>query len=248
MNVVGKTGCLCQPKAAMGGKLEGWKRTLDVVCIVLALPVLVPLLLMVGAAVWILSPGPVLFRQERIGYRGQRFECLKFRTMKVNAESTGHQQHLEQLIRSNTPMVKLDTKGDARLIRFGRVFRATGLDELPQLFNVVRGEMSLVGPRPCLAYEYERYEPWQKQRFDALPGLTGLWQVSGKNKTTFTEMMEMDVWYAHHKSLVLDLKILLKTMPAVLEQAKDMALRGRQQPAVVPLGATPPKQQSVDCK
>lgn len=226
------------------GRVALWKRALDLVCIVLALPLLVPLGLVVGAAIWMLSPGPVLFRQERVGFRGKRFECLKFRTMKVNADQAGHQKHLEQLMAANVPMVKLDMRGDSRLIRFGRVFRATGLDELPQVINVLRGEMSLVGPRPCLPYEYERYLPWQRQRFEALPGLTGLWQVSGKNKTTFNEMMEMDVWYARNQSLLLDVQILFKTLPAILEQAKDMALSGRRQATSIPLGAVHSEQPS----
>jgi lipopolysaccharide/colanic/teichoic acid biosynthesis glycosyltransferase len=142
--------------------------------------------------------------------------------MKVNADCSAHQRHLESLMKGKVPMVKMDLIGDERLIRLGRLFRVMGLDELPQLINVLRGEMSLVGPRPCLSYEYEEHLPWQRQRFDTVPGLTGLWQVSGKNHTTFDEMVRMDIWYGNNKSLRLDLAILFKTIPAVLAQVKEL--------------------------
>jgi lipopolysaccharide/colanic/teichoic acid biosynthesis glycosyltransferase len=173
------------------------------------------------------SRGPVLFRQERIGLQGRRFRMVKFRTMKVGADNSAHRQYLQQLISTETPMTKMDLKGDPRLIFLGAILRATGLDELPQLLNVVQGEMSLVGPRPCLPYEYEGYSPFQRRRFEALPGLTGLWQVSGKNHTTFNEMIQMDVWYAHHKSLWLDVKIILRTVPALLRQVLETCWANR---------------------
>ena len=154
----------------------------------------------------IVSKGPVLFRQERVGYLGQRFMCFKFRTMFVNSDTNVHQGHLDQLMDSDAPLIKMDSKGDPRIIPFGKLLRATGLDELPQLLNVLRGEMSLVGPRPCLPYEYNKYQRWQKERFNTLPGLTGLWQVGGKNKTTFTEMICLDIRYARTRTLWLDLK------------------------------------------
>jgi len=169
----------------------------------------------------IVSQGPVLFRQERVGYLGQRFMCFKFRTMYVNADTAVHQGHLDQLMDLDTPLVKMDAKGDPRIIPFGRLLRASGLDELPQLINVLRGEMSLVGPRPCLPYEYNKYQRWQKERFNTLPGLTGLWQVCGKNKTTFTEMICLDIRYARARTLWLDLKILLMTFPAVMVQVLE---------------------------
>jgi lipopolysaccharide/colanic/teichoic acid biosynthesis glycosyltransferase len=115
-------------------------------------------------------------------------------------------------------MVKLDARGDSRIIPFGLLLRSTGLDELPQLLNVLRGEMSLVGPRPCLAYECDEYLPWQRERFNTLPGLTGLWQVNGKNQTTFAEMMQLDISYTREKTLWLDLAIILKTIPAIMGQ------------------------------
>ena len=174
-----------------------------------------------GVLVRIVSQGPVLFRQERVGYLGQRFMCFKFRTMYVNADTAVHQGHLDQLMDLDTPLVKMDAKGDPRIIPFGRLLRASGLDELPQLINVLRGEMSLVGPRPCLPYEYNKYQRWQKERFNTLPGLTGLWQVCGKNKTTFTEMICLDIRYARARTLWLDLKILLMTFPAVMVQVLE---------------------------
>ncbi len=118
-------------------------------------------------------------------------------------------------------MTKLDARGDKRLIPVGRWLRAAGLDELPQLINVWRGEMSLVGPRPCLPSEYEKYLPWQRERFNVLPGVTGLWQVSGKNRTTFNEMIECDIRYVRTRSFWLDLKIMLKTVPTLIIEVKD---------------------------
>jgi hypothetical protein len=141
--------------------------------------------------------------------------------MFVDADTSLHQGHLHQLMNSNTPMMKMDSKGDPRIIPFGVLLRASGLDELPQLINVLRGEMSLVGPRPCLPYEYDKYLPWQKERFETVPGLTGLWQVSGKNKTTFVEMIQLDIKYTKNKNLWWDLKIILMTVPALIIQTLE---------------------------
>src|SRR5208282_4399474 len=198
-----------------------WKRLLDVSVVILAAPILLPLMVAVAILVRIVSEGPVLFRQERVGHLGQRFMCFKFRTMFVNADTNVHQGHLDHLMDSDAPLVKMDAKGDPRIIPFGRLLRATGLDELPQLVSVLRGEMSLVGPRPCLPYEYNKYQRWQKERFNTLPGLTGLWQVCGKNKTTFTEMICLDIRYARTKTVWLDLKVLLKTFPAIVVQVLE---------------------------
>jgi lipopolysaccharide/colanic/teichoic acid biosynthesis glycosyltransferase len=207
--------------AAARPALPVWKRMLDIALILLFLPGL----LIVGSIVALIvkcgSRGPVLFRQKRVGYKGTQFTCFKFRTMEVNAETISHRNHTEQLIRSQAPMVKLDAQSDPRLIPFGTVLRATGLDELPQLLNVLRGEMSIVGPRPCIPYEYELYEPWQRDRFNAVPGLTGLWQVSGKNRTTFNEMIRLDIEYSERMSLWLDVMIILKTLPALWVQCQD---------------------------
>jgi lipopolysaccharide/colanic/teichoic acid biosynthesis glycosyltransferase len=163
--------------------------------------------------------------------------CYKFRTMLVGADSKSHQAYLISLLSSNAPMVKLDTKGDSRLIPGGWLLRATGLDELPQIINVFRREMSIVGPRPCLSYEYERYQSWQRERSDAVPGLTGLWQVSGKNRTTFDEMINLDIRYARTSTFWVDLRIILMTAPALLIQLADT--RRARIAQVQPAGMTP---------
>jgi len=206
-------------------QIPRWKRVLDIVFILLVLPLVLPVAVFVAVLIAMLSSGPVLFRQERVGFRGRRFMCLKFRTMRLGAETASHQGHLQQLIDSNAPMVKLDARGDSRIIPFGLLLRSSGLDELPQLINVLRGEMSLVGPRPCLPYESERYLPWQWERFNTLPGLTGLWQVNGKNQTTFNEMIQLDIEYARKKTLWMDLSIILKTLPVMAGQVLDSRLK-----------------------
>ena len=213
--------------AATSSHVPSWKRILDVVCILLSMPFWLPI--MIALTIWIklASPGPVFFRQERVGYRGKRFMILKFRTMKVNVETQSHERYLEQLIHANRPMTKLDASGDPRIIPGGRILRAMGLDELPQLFNVFRGEMSLVGPRPCTPNEYSRYRVWQQERVNAQPGLTGYWQVNGKNKTTFTEMINMDIFYTKNMSLWLDLTIMAKTFPAILSQVIETRISPR---------------------
>lgn len=214
-------------------EIPRWKRTLDVVVILLILPFVLPLAILVAVLIRMVSNGPVLFRQERVGHLGQRFMCFKFRTMFVGSETTTHQAHINHLINSNAPMIKLDARGDSRIIPFGLLLRSTGLDELPQLINVLRGEMSLVGPRPCLPYECDEYLPWQRERFNTAPGLTGLWQVSGKNRTTFAEMIQLDISYTREKCLWLDLEIILKTVPAILGQF----LQSRKRKTLPPLEA-----------
>ena len=209
--------------------VPAWKRALDVACVLFALPALAPLVIFISLWIKILSPGPILFRQERVGYRGNHFTCFKFRSMKVGADNGAHKNYLKELIHSETPMTKMDARGDSRLIPLGALLRATGLDELPQLLNVLRGEMSIVGPRPCIPYECEDYLPWQRERFDTLPGLTGLWQVNGKNKTTFNEMINLDISYARNKSLWLDIKIIFKTIPALISQVRETRTRRRTQ-------------------
>ncbi len=215
--------------------LPFWKRTLDLVCLALSLPVTLPLVLCIAAYIKLTSRGPVIFRQERVGYRGRRFTCFKFRTMRVNTEVASHQRHLNQLIHSDAPMTKLDAKGDPRLIPGGALLRATGLDELPQLINVFQADMSLVGPRPCVPYEYEEFSDWDKQRFEAVPGLTGLWQVNGKNRTTFRQMIALDIQYARTKSLWLDLTIMFKTFSALKTQVTETRV-----PVSKPVLLTPP--------
>jgi len=198
-----------------------WKRAVDIVCCLLALPFLALLTLVMTVVSALGSPGPVFFFQERVGHGGRRFCCYKFRTMTLNAATSGHEAYYKELMSSCTPMQKLDAKGDKRLIPGGWILRSSGLDELPQILNILRGEMSLVGPRPCLPYEFEAYAPWQRSRLDATPGLTGLWQVSGKNRTTFEEMVHLDIRYARDQSPWLDFKIVALTAPALLIQLSD---------------------------
>jgi lipopolysaccharide/colanic/teichoic acid biosynthesis glycosyltransferase len=209
------------------GEIPKWKRILDITCILISLPFWLPVFIAVALWTKIVSPGPIFFRQERVGYRGERFMILKFRTMKVNVETQSHERHLEQLMKANCPMRKLDASGDPRIIRGGRILRALALDELPQLLNVLRGEMSLVGPRPCTPHEFRHYVGWQQERVNAPPGLTGYWQVNGKNKTTFTEMISMDIFYTKNMSLLLDLAIILRTLPAITAQALGSRLGNR---------------------
>ena len=209
-----------------------WKRALDCSIILILAPALVMFGGVVALAVACGSSGPILFRQRRVGYKGREFTCYKFRTMHVGAETDSHRGHATQLIKSEAPMTKLDKRRDPRLIPFGAALRAMGLDELPQLINVLRGEMSIVGPRPCIPYEYELYEPWQRRRCEAVPGLTGLWQVSGKNRTTFNQMVRLDIQYSQRLSLWLDVTIILKTLPALWRQCLDMrTLKGEESPS-----------------
>jgi len=151
--------------------------------------------------------------------------------MKLSAETQTHEHYFEQLMRIDCPMTKLDAFSDPRLAPFGRILRASGLDELPQIFNVLCGEMSLVGSRPCTPNEFAHYEPWQRERVNGLPGLTGYWQVNGKNKTTFNEMIAMDLFYLKNMSILLDLKIMLKTCAVIagqLFESRTAAQPGRQ--------------------
>lgn len=207
---------------AFAAALPAWKRSLDLTLIALTFPVWLPLTVFIVLWVAITSPGPIFYRQPRVGFKGRRFMIVKFRTMKVNAETRSHETYLEYLMVSDQPMMKLDAKGDPRLILGGKLLRATGLDELPQLFNVLRGEMSVVGPRPCTVREFELYSPDDRERVNALPGLTGFWQVNGKNRTTFRQMIDMDVFYAANLSLAMDLKIIARTFPTIARQFLDM--------------------------
>jgi lipopolysaccharide/colanic/teichoic acid biosynthesis glycosyltransferase len=222
---------------ANNNHLPEWKRVIDIGCCVVFLPLLGILTLIMTVLTRLLSPGPVLFRQERVGLNGRRFMIYKFRTMHVGSDTRGHQSYVKELIGSNAPMAKLDSRGDSRLIPGSLLLRASGMDELPQVINVLRGEMSLVGPRPCLPGEYVEYQPWQRRRCEAVPGLTGLWQVSGKNRTTFEEMVRLDIRYAEHKSWWLDTKIIFLTVPALLVQMYDSRFTKKAVVAAAPIPA-----------
>lgn len=181
-----------------------------------ALVVLSPLFLLIALIIKASSSGPVFFRQERIGQEGQSFYCYKFRTMRLHSETKSHEDYFSYLIENSVPMEKLDSNGDSRIFPAGHVLRAASLDELPQLINIFKGEMRLVGPRPCTPHEFEQYLPWHRHRVDAPPGLTGLWQVSGKNKTTFAQMIRLDLHYIHDRSVIRDIGIILKTVPVAI--------------------------------
>src|SRR5882672_10377033 len=189
------------------------KRLLDVVGASLLLLLLAPFLLFVALIVKLSSRGPAVFRQERAGMNGRDFTLYKFRTMVEGAEKD--RAGLESKNEMEGPVFKI--KEDPRVTGLGRFLRRSSLDELPQLWNVVKGDMSLVGPRPLPTYEVEKFEPWQRRRMSMRPGITCLWQVKGRNKvSTFVEWMRLDLEYVDRWSLALDLKILLKTIPAVL--------------------------------
>ena len=209
-------------QTARAPALPMWKRVIDLSFCCATLPALAFATFFVAVLMSITSPGPIFFRQERVGYMGRRFRLYKFRTMHVGADTSNHQAYFTGLVNSNVPMQKLDVRGDARLIPLGWLIRASGLDELPQIINIFRGDMSLIGPRPCIPYEYENYTVAQRARFHSRPGLTGLWQVSGKNRTTFDRMIELDIQYATQRSPKLDVKILLLTVPSVLSQVVEM--------------------------
>ncbi len=195
-----------------------WKRGLDCLVIGLFFPLWFPLAVVIAGWIKIVSPGPVFYRQARIGRGGRVFNILKFRSMKVDAPTSSHEQHLEQLIKTNAPMAKLDGQADPRIIPGGRCLRAIGLDELPQLLNILMGHMSLVGPRPSTPNEFTFFTEAQKGRVGVLPGLTGYWQVSGKNKLTFEQMISLDLQYIARMNFWLDVAIMLATVPAMLLQ------------------------------
>jgi exopolysaccharide production protein ExoY len=220
------------------GHIPWWKRSIDLTCCLIALPFLCVIAAFMAFYLRLVSPGPVFFKQERVGYKGSRFMCFKFRTMQTGADTKNHKAYCDSLIgsRAPIPMVKLDSKGDSRVIPGAWILRATGVDELPQIINIFRREMSVVGPRPCIQYEYDKYEPAQRKRFDAVPGLTGLWQVSGKNRTTFDEMIDLDVRYSLTSSFALDLKIIVLTVPALITQVVDTRIARKTQ---APVARTP---------
>ncbi len=202
--------------------LPVWKRILDLAASLMALILLSPLFLFALVLIKMVSPGPVLFKQERIGHMRRAFTLFKFRTMEVGTGADAHAQHMRKLIVKDSesrPLSKLENSRS--IIRYGRLLRASCIDELPQLFNVLRGEMSMVGPRPCLAYEADEYQRWHARRFDSVPGMTGLWQVMGKNRTTFKEMIRLDISYTQNLSLWLDLKIIFLTPIAIIRQVID---------------------------
>ena len=201
-----------------------FKRTFDILVSASLLLLLSPLMAVVALLIKVISPGPVLFVQERIGYRGRPFRFYKFRSMHVNNDESIHKDYVKKWINGDRDAVLEDdgTKvhkltDDPRIIPYvGTFIRKFSIDELPQLINVLKGDMSLVGPRPCLPYEVEMYKRWHRMRFDVLPGITGLWQVSGRNRLTFDEMVALDIRYLQNWRFSLDLAIMAKTPYVIL--------------------------------
>jgi lipopolysaccharide/colanic/teichoic acid biosynthesis glycosyltransferase len=193
-------------------------RLLDLTGAVLMLVLLSPLLVLVSLLIKLDSAGPVIYRQRRLGRDLEPFSVAKFRTMGVGVASDAHRAHVERMIagakRGAEPMVKLSE--DPRITRVGAFLRRSSIDELPQLWNVIRGEMSLVGPRPPIQYEVDKYPAEAFRRFAVRPGVTGLWQVRGRSLLTFQQMIELDNEYVKKRSLPLNLKILILTLPTVL--------------------------------
>jgi lipopolysaccharide/colanic/teichoic acid biosynthesis glycosyltransferase len=199
---------------------------LDVSLGAIALVLSAPLFVLAAIAIRISSRGPVLFRQQRIGQAGKPFTMWKFRTMRVTNDDSTHRAYVRaMLLGGEYPQpgrLGLHKLDDDRVTALGRLLRRTSVDELPQLFNVLRGDMSLVGPRPALPWEVELFSPVDRVRFDVKPGITGLWQVSGRSRLTMRQALELDRTYVTQQSLLLDLKILLKTLLVVLV-ARDAA-------------------------
>jgi lipopolysaccharide/colanic/teichoic acid biosynthesis glycosyltransferase len=202
--------------------LSATRRLADLLVSALLILLLSPLLIGVAIAIRLDSRGPALFRQRRVGYREREFTLFKFRSMRVDADPRGHREYVTALIKGEGAarnggrenLYKLAV--DNRITSVGRWIRRWSVDELPQLFNVLRGEMTLVGPRPAIPYEVTEYPSWYRQRFSVKPGLTGLWQVSGRSERTYEEMVRLDIEYAERRSPGLDLSILVKTPWVVL--------------------------------
>jgi lipopolysaccharide/colanic/teichoic acid biosynthesis glycosyltransferase len=208
------------PFGRTGARPRSVKRAFDIAVASLCLLLLSPLLAVAWAAVRLTSPGGALFRQRRLGRDGRPFVMYKFRSMAADCPDDIHRAYVRQLLTSDEPdagasgVYKLDA--DPRVTRVGRLLRRTSIDELPQLLNVIRGDMSLVGPRPALPWEAELFGPEHHRRFLVPPGVTGLWQVSGRNRLTMRQGLDLDLEYVRRQSFRLDLAILLKTVPAVL--------------------------------
>ncbi len=200
------------------------KRLIDVFASIFVIVVGFPFFLAIAALIRLTSSGPIFFRQQRVGERGHHFTLFKFRTMREGCDDSIHREFTRSFIQGRMSNSTLDEKApsvykltnDPRITGVGNFLRKTSLDELPQFINILRGEMTIVGPRPPLAYELEHYEEWHKLRLTVRPGLTGLWQVSGRSNVTFNEMVKLDLYYIEHWSLLMDLKIMLRTVPVML--------------------------------
>lgn len=184
-----------------------FKRVIDIVCSLSGLLLLSPVLIIVSILIKLESDGPIISSQDRIGYKGQKFKMYKFRSMVVNAEEL--KKKLAERNEMSGPMFKM--KNDPRVTKVGKFIRKTSIDELPQLINILKGEMSLVGPRPSLPKEVKEFEPWMMERLEVKPGLTCYWQVSGRNDIDFEDWMKLDIKYVRERSFWLDIKLIFKT-------------------------------------
>jgi len=196
-----------------------WKRCVDIVVAVLALTIFSPFWFGIALLIKLGSRGPILFRQDRYGIEGKTFSIYKFRTMQADANAAQHVEYLKDLREQDGKLEKIDQQ--FRLVPFGKWLRALSIDEVPQLINVIKGEMSIVGPRPDVLPPTE-YQAWQLARFDTAPGLTGLWQTRGKNRTTFDRMIRLDIGYIRHRCLGLDLRLMASTLPTVIGQGWEV--------------------------
>ena len=207
-------------------QLRGWrrsvKRIIDVVGATIGAIILIPVFLVTAVVIKLTSPGPVFFKQTRVGKGGRQFTFYKFRSM-VSGDDSKYKEYLKAFVEDGRE-AGIDNKGrkvykimdDPRITSFGHFLRKTSLDEFPQIINVLKGEMSLVGPRPCLPYEWDLYEDWEKARLSVTPGLTGLWQVTGRSNVTFHDMVLLDLYYISNWSFWWDLKLIFQTIPVIL--------------------------------
>ncbi|MDH7603244.1 MAG: sugar transferase [Armatimonadota bacterium] len=196
------------------------KRPLDVIAACIGLILAAPLAAVIALLIKLTSPGPVLFKQVRVGKDGREFVLYKFRSMYVGSDDSRHREYIKLFIEGRDEELR-KLQGDKKLYKMtsddrvtpiGKLLRRTSLDELPQLINVLRGEMSMVGPRPHLPYEVELYKDWHRRRLEGMPGITGWWQIHGRSRVPFDEAVRMDLWYLEHQSLILDIRIMLRTI------------------------------------
>jgi len=193
------------------------KRGMDIFLSVLALIIIAPLMIIIAALIKLTSSGPILFKQKRVGFYGKEFDIYKFRSMKVlDGEDEERKLQMLEFLNDKSGKIKTKVVNDSRITWIGKIIRKTSLDELPQLFNVIKGDMSLVGPRPCLPYEYDLYPEWQKRRVNVLPGCTGVWQIWGRSSTSYKDSVVLDLYYINKMSPWFDLQLLFQTIPVML--------------------------------
>ena len=212
-----KTGRVVEVKLIRPYRL---KRALDLIAASIGLVFASPFAAILAVLIKLSSPGPVLFKQKRVGKDGREFVLYKFRSMFVGSDDTRHRQYIKLFIEGRDDELRrlqgerklYKMTADDRVTLVGKFLRRTSLDELPQLVNVFRGEMSMVGPRPHLAYEVEIYKDWHRRRLAGMPGITGWWQIHGRSRVPFDEAVRMDIWYLEHQSLILDIRIMLRTI------------------------------------